>query len=125
MLVLTASLPAYANGASCCACVIEDHDSAVPALFCFSGNEREMIAASERCKETPDAAFLCLAAAEESPSVSPECVELLREENIICPGVSAVPALGIPALVVVAGLLSLLGAMTLRRRSVRKTASES
>lgn len=125
LLVLTASLPAHAGGAKedCCACLIEDHDQAVPAFFCVSGNERETVAASQRCNEIPDANLLCVARSDESSSaVSPDCVALLREASVICPGLSPVPALGIPALVVVAGILSLLGAMTLRRRG-RSSAS--
>jgi hypothetical protein len=127
LLVLAASLPAHAGETdqNCCACFIPDHDTAVPAFFCVSGNERETIAASQRCSEIPDAQLLCIKRVDEASSVSQECVEELRGESIICPAISAVPALGIPALVVVAGILSLLGAMTLRRRSLSSASSKA
>jgi hypothetical protein len=119
LLALTAALPAHAGEAnpSCCACIIPDHDTAVPALFCISANERETIVASQRCEEDFGGAFLCVKRVDEAFALSPECIEDLRAENIICPDLAPVPALGIPALVIVAGVLSLLGAMTLRRRS--------
>lgn len=121
LLVLGAVASAEAGGAppapSCCACLIEDHDTQIPALFCISANERELVLASQRCEETPDAALLCLARSSESEAVSPDCVEELLSNDILCPGVNSVPVIGVVGLVVVAGVLSLLGVMTLRRRS--------
>jgi hypothetical protein len=118
LLVLgtVAAVEAGPPATSCCACFIPDHDSQVPAIFCISTDVRGQFLAERRCEETPDANFLCVATASES-AVSPDCVEELLAENIRCPGVNSVPAIGVLGLVVVAGVLSLLGAMTLRRRS--------
>ena len=120
LLVLAAVASVEAGGApppaDCCACFVPDHHSQVPAIFCISGNERELILAEQRCEETPGAELRCLGKASESEAVSSDCVQDLLAQDVLCPGVNAVPVIGIVGLVVVAGVLSLLGAMTLRRR---------
>ena len=123
LLAVAVVRPVYAEPAApgCCACLIEDHDQAVLAFFCVSPtSEAEFIAAEDRCDGIPTAQLVCQAQMRDSTAVTGECVAQLHESGIICPARPGAPALGNAALAGLAGLLSMLGAWTLRRRAVRR-----
>jgi hypothetical protein len=123
LLAIALVRPAYAEIAvpGCCACLIHDHDQALPALFCASPNsEAELIAAEDRCEGIPAAQLLCLEQTHASTEVTAQCVEQLRGEGINCPAGPRAPALGNTALAGLAGLLAMLGASNLRRRATRR-----
>ena len=106
----------------CCACFIQDHDTLEPAFFCVSPtNGREQIAAEDRCQAIEGASLLCRAMEAAAPSsVTPECVQELRGLGIACPAHSGVPAVATTAMGGLVGALGLVGAITLRRRTLRR-----
>jgi hypothetical protein len=125
LFALVAVGRAYAEPVSpgCCACFLPDHDSVEQAFFCVSPtNEREEIAAEDRCGDIPGAELLCSANRDTTGPVTAECVAQLQELGIICPSRPGAPVLGNIALGGLVGLLGLFGFATLRRRAARRFA---
>ena len=116
--------PAYAAPLpppDCCACVLGD-DGPPAVFFCVSpASEEEKIAADDRCDGIPFAQLRCLfsVTSTDTAAVTDACVEQLRDLGVICPVRPGAPALGRTALFVLAGVLGILGASTLRRRAAR------
>jgi len=121
LLALALARPVSAGpAAECCACLIEDHDPTMTALFCVSPtSEAEAIAAQQRCNAIPDASLLCVADAFASAGPTSACVQELRGVGVICPAHPGAPALGHAALSGLTGFLAVAGALALRRRAVR------
>ena len=106
----------------CCACSLQDGDSAETAFFCASPtSQAEQDAVNDRCGAIPGASLLCSARSTDPQSaVTGDCAEQLRELGILCPEEARAPALGEAGLGAAAALLSVLGIWTLRRRATSR-----